>query len=90
VRDSSIHAVGGIFGLKLMADLGKGLMVAGALIFVAGLAFVLLGRAHVPLGRLPGDIVYRSKNTIFYFPVTTSILVSVLLSLVLYLIGRFR
>jgi hypothetical protein len=73
-----------------MADLGKVLMVAGALVFVAGLAFVLLGRAHIPLGRLPGDLVYRGKNTTFYFPLATSILVSVLLSLVLYLIGRFR
>jgi hypothetical protein len=73
-----------------MADLGKVLVVAGALVFVAGLAFVLLGRAHVPLGRLPGDIVYRGKNTTFYFPLATSILVSAVLSLVLYLIGRFR
>jgi hypothetical protein len=73
-----------------MADLGKVLVVAGALVFVAGLAFVLLGRAHVPLGRLPGDIVYRGKNTTFYFPLATSILVSAVLSVVLYLIGRFR
>jgi hypothetical protein len=73
-----------------MVDLGKVLMVAGALAIVAGLAFVLLGRAHVPLGRLPGDIVYRGKNATFYFPLATSILVSVVLSVVLYLIGRFR
>jgi len=57
---------------------------------VAGLAFVLLGRAHVPLGRLPGDIVYRGKNSTFYFPLASSILISVVLSVVLYLIGRFR
>ena len=73
-----------------MVDLGKILIVAGALAVVAGLGFVLLGRAHVPLGRLPGDIVYRGKNTIFYFPLATSILLSVVLSLVLYLVGRFR
>ena len=73
-----------------MADLGKVLIVAGGLAIVAGLAFVLLGRAHVPLGRLPGDIVYRGKNSTFYFPLATSILVSAVLSLVLYLIGRFR
>ena len=73
-----------------MADLGKVLIVAGALAILAGLVFVLLGRAHIPLGRLPGDIVYRGKNTTFYFPLATSILVSVALSLVLYLIGRFR
>jgi hypothetical protein len=73
-----------------MADLGKVLIVAGALAIVAGSAFLLLGRAHVPLGRLPGDFVYRGKNTTFYFPLATSILVSVVLSVVLYLVGRFR
>jgi len=49
-----------------------------------------LGRTNLPLGRLPGDIVYRGKHTTFYFPLATSILVSLVLSLVLYLIGRFR
>jgi hypothetical protein len=73
-----------------MADLGKVLIVAGTLAIVAGSAFLLLGRAHVPLGRLPGDFVYRGKNTTFYFPLATSILVSVVLSVVLYLVGRFR
>lgn len=73
-----------------MADLGKILIGFGALLLVAGVAMILLGRAHLPLGRLPGDIVYRGKNTTFYFPLATSILVSVLLSLVLYVVGRFR
>ena len=54
-----------------MADLGKVLIVVGGLAIVAGLAFVLLGRAHVPLGRLPGDIVYRGKNSTFYFPLAS-------------------
>jgi hypothetical protein len=62
----------------------------GAVAVVAGLALILLGRAGIPLGRLPGDIVYRGKNTAFYFPLATSILISVVLSLVLYVIGRFR
>jgi hypothetical protein len=73
-----------------VADLGKLLILLGAIIFVAGIALVLLGRTHLPLGRLPGDIVYRGKNTTFYFPLATSILLSVVLSAVLYLIGRFR
>ena len=73
-----------------MTDLGKVLIVAGALAIAAGLGFVLLGRVHVPLGRLPGDIVYRGKNSTFYFPLATSILISVVLSVVLYLVGRFR
>ena len=89
-RDSSIQTGGGSLNWNFMADLGKVLIVAGALAMVAGVAFVLLARAHVPLGRLPGDMVYRGKNTTFYFPLATSILVSVVLSLVLYLIGRFR
>ncbi len=73
-----------------MSDLGKFLVVAGAVAMVAGIALMLLGRANIPLGRLPGDIVYRGKNTTFYFPLVTSILLSVVLSVVLYLIGRFR
>lgn len=73
-----------------MADLGRVLIVIGAVAMVAGLAFIVLGRANIPLGRLPGDIVYRGKNSTFYFPLATSILVSVVLSVVMYLIARFR
>jgi Protein of unknown function (DUF2905) len=72
-----------------MSDLGKLLVVIGAVAIVAGLGLMLLGRTNVPLGRLPGDIVYRGKNSTFYFPLATSIVVSVVLSVVMYLIGRF-
>jgi hypothetical protein len=57
---------------------------------VIGGIVLLVGRTGVPLGRLPGDILYRGKNTTFYFPLATSILISVVLSLVLYLIGRLK
>ena len=73
-----------------MTDLGKLLVGLGALVVVAGLVLMLLGKTNLPLGRLPGDILYRGKNTAFYFPLATSILLSVLLSLILYLVGRFR
>jgi hypothetical protein len=73
-----------------MSDLGKFLVVAGAVAIVAGLVLMLLARTNIPLERLPGDMVYRGKNTTFYFPLATSILVSVVLSVVMYLIGRFR
>ncbi|MGH9545923.1 MAG: DUF2905 domain-containing protein [Terriglobales bacterium] len=73
-----------------MSDLGKLLVLVGAIAMLAGGVLMLAGRAHIPLGRLPGDIVYRGKNSTFYFPLATSILVSVVLSVVLYLIGRFR
>lgn len=73
-----------------MSELGKILIVLGGVLILAGIALVLFGRLHLPLGRLPGDIVYRGKNTTVYFPLATSILLSVLLTLVLYLIGRWR
>ncbi len=73
-----------------MSDLGKLLIVLGAALLVAGIVLVGLGRTNLPLGRLLGDIVYRGKNTTFYFPLATSLLVSVVLSLVLYLVGRWR
>jgi hypothetical protein len=73
-----------------MTDLGKLLIVLGVLLLVAGVVLILLGRTSLPLGRLPGDFVYRGKNTTFYFPLATSIVVSVILSLVLYAVGRFR
>ena len=56
-----------------MTDIGKMLVVLGVVVIVAGVVLMLAGRAHVPLGRLPGDIVYRGKNTTFYFPLATSI-----------------
>jgi Protein of unknown function (DUF2905) len=73
-----------------VGDLGKLLVLLGGTIVIIGLVMILLGRTSLPLGRLPGDIVYRGKNTTFYFPLATSILVSVVLSFLLYLIGRFR
>jgi len=70
--------------------LGKLLVLLGGTIVIVGLAMILLGRTNLPLGRLPGDIIYRGKNMTFYFPLATSILISVVLSLLLYLIGQFR
>ena len=73
-----------------MSDLGRMLVILGGLILVAGLLLMLAGKINLPIGRLPGDIVVRGKNTTFYFPLTTSILLSILLSLVLYVVGRLR
>jgi Protein of unknown function (DUF2905) len=73
-----------------MTELGKLLIGIGALIIVAGMVLLLLGRMNLPLGRLPGDIVYRGKHTTVYFPLATSVLVSVVLSIVLYVVSRFR
>ncbi len=73
-----------------MGDLGRMLVFLGGLLLVVGLIFILAGKMNLPIGRLPGDIVYRGKNTTFYFPLATSILLSVILSLVLYVVNRMR
>jgi hypothetical protein len=73
-----------------MADLGKALLVLGGVVFLVGAVLLLAGKFHLPLGRLPGDIVYRGKNSVFYFPIVTCILISVVLSLILWLFGRHR
>jgi len=73
-----------------MGDLGRALVIMGAVIVVVGLALVLASRFNLPLGRLPGDITWRGKNAVVYFPIATSIVVSIVISLILYLISRFR
>jgi len=73
-----------------MADLGKFLVLLGGLLVIVGIVLVALGRTNLPLGRLPGDIIYRGKNTTFYFPLATSLLISVVLSIVLYVLGRWK
>jgi hypothetical protein len=64
-------------------------MEIGKLLVLLG-AVLLLGRMHFPLGRLPGDFLYRGRNTTVYFPLATSLVLSVVLSVVLYLVSRWR
>jgi Protein of unknown function (DUF2905) len=73
-----------------VTDLGKLLVFFGVILVIAGAALILLGRTTLPIGRLPGDILYRGKRTTFYFPLATSILLSLALSVLLYLIGKIR
>jgi hypothetical protein len=73
-----------------MSEVGRIIVILGISLIVIGGVVMLLGRAGLPLGRLPGDIVYKGKNTSFYFPLATSILLSIVLSIVMYLVGRFR
>jgi hypothetical protein len=71
-----------------MTGLGKLLIVGGALMIVVGVIVTFSGKTALPLGRLPGDIAYRGKNTSFYFPIMTCLLISVVLSLIMWIIGR--
>jgi hypothetical protein len=65
------------------------LILLGGLLVLVGLLLVLGARTHLPIGRLPGDIVYRGKHSVIYFPVVTCIVLSIVLTVVLYLLGKF-
>jgi membrane protein implicated in regulation of membrane protease activity len=67
--------------------LGKLLIVLGGILIVIGAAIVLGGKLPW-FGRLPGDIYLERRNFTFFFPITTSILISVILSVVLYILSR--
>jgi hypothetical protein len=72
---------------QVMSGLGKMLIVFGVILAVVGV--VLLLAPKIPwLGKLPGDITYRGERFTFYFPLATCILLSVILSLILYLFRR--
>jgi len=73
-----------------VADIGKTLLFFGLVLAALGLVLVLAGRTNLPIGRLPGDLVYRGKHAVFYFPLATSILLSVVLSLIFYVIAKIR
>ncbi|WP_239461240.1 DUF2905 domain-containing protein [Occallatibacter savannae] len=76
--------------MPIVAEPGKALLGLGVLLAIVGAGLLLASRFGVPLGRLPGDISYRGKNVSVFFPLGTSILVSVALSVIFYLISRFR
>jgi hypothetical protein len=73
-----------------MAEMGRVLVILGVALVVIGGIVMLLGRTGLPFGRVQGDFLYRGKNTTFYFPLASSILISVVLSIVLFLIGRMK
>jgi hypothetical protein len=73
-----------------MHDLGRTLIFLGILLVLAGVLLVGLNRFNLPIGRLPGDLSWRGRGWSVSFPLATSILVSVILSLLLWIFGRMR
>lgn len=73
-----------------MSDLGRILVFLGIVLAIAGLVILGLARLHLPLGRLPGDFTWRGRGWSVSFPIVTCILLSIVVSLVLWIIGRFR
>ncbi|MYL62925.1 DUF2905 family protein [Bacillus hwajinpoensis] len=60
------------------------------LFIVLGIAFLAIGVLWSFVGKLPGDLIIKRGNTTFFFPIVTSIIVSIVLSLLFFIIGRFR
>jgi len=71
-----------------METIARYLMLGGIIIFLIGGGIYLAAKFGIPLGRLPGDIRIEGENGSFYFPITSSILVSIVLSVLLNLISR--
>lgn len=69
---------------------GRGLIVLGLVITAAGLLLTFGDKLPIRLGRLPGDIKIEGKNSVFYFPLVTSLLLSAILSLVMWLLNRSK
>ena len=73
-----------------MTSLGKTLVILGVLLAVVGGLFLLLGESRFPIGRLPGDFAWRRKGVSVYFPLASSILISLVLTLLLNVFFRRR
>ena len=71
-----------------MQDFGRALIFLGVIIAIVGAVLYFSGRANLPIGRLPGDITYRKGHFTFYAPLATSILLSIILSVIVYFLNR--
>jgi Protein of unknown function (DUF2905) len=70
--------------------MGRTLVIAGMVLVAVGLLVMLMGRLGLPLGKLPGDFTYKGKNVTVFAPIGTCLLLSVVLSLVVWAIGYWR
>lgn len=72
-----------------MGEIAKTMILIGVVLVAIGLLMLLFQKTTF-LGKLPGDILIKRENFTFYFPLTTGIIISIIISLILYLIGKFR
>ncbi len=73
-----------------LRELGRTLLVLGALLFSVGAVLYFGGKLPLRLGHLPGDIIHRGEHTTFYFPIVTCLVLSLGLSLLFWLFGHLR
>jgi hypothetical protein len=71
-----------------MNEFAKLLIIFGFILIGLGLLIIIFGKLNIPLGRLPGDIVYKNGNFVFYFPLASSIILSILLTILLNILFR--
>jgi hypothetical protein len=72
-----------------MGEIAKVMIVIGAVLIAAGLVILVFPRLPF-VGKLPGDILIKKENYTFYIPLATSIVISIIISLILYIINKFR
>ncbi|MFZ0211925.1 MAG: DUF2905 domain-containing protein [Candidatus Acidiferrales bacterium] len=71
-------------------EFGRGLLIFGLAIAAVGAILLASPRLPFRIGRLPGDVVYHGRHTTFYFPIVTCIVLSIVLTLIFWIIGMFR
>jgi len=76
--------------MEPLRDLGRSLVFFGGLLVLLGALLYFGNKLPFRLGKLPGDIVHRGAHTTFYFPIVTCLVISVVLSLLFWLISQFR
>lgn len=72
-----------------MSEIGKSLIFLGVVVIIVGVVLLFSDRLPFNLGKLPGDLSIKKENFSFYFPITTSIIISIILSVLFYLFSRF-
>jgi hypothetical protein len=73
-----------------LRELGRAVLVVGVVLIGAGALLVFGAKLPFRLGRLPGDVIYQGRNTTFYFPIVTCLIVSLVLTLFFWIINLFR
>src|SRR5215469_14205933 len=81
---------GRIFPMEPLRDLGRSFVLFGGLLVLIGVFLYFGNKLPFRLGKLPGDIVHRGEHTTFYFPIVTCLVLSVVLSLLFWLVSHFR
>ena len=73
-----------------LRDLGRTLLILGSVLVLVGAFLYFGGKLPLRLGRLPGDIIHRGEHGTFYFPIVTCVVISIVFSLLIWIINQFR